>query len=305
MPIDRNRGTRQDLVFVAVILLPLIIVVGILIYFPAIDSLITSFTNENLRIRRLPKFIGLKNYSKLIENSEFWIVTARSLLVVSLTLPLELLISLGLALLLTEVFPGRAMVRTLILLPWMLPPIVNGFRWGWLLNGEYGALNGLLYQMGIIDEYVTWLRNPDTQVIWVVVVQTWTRFAFPTIILLAGLQSIPKDLLDAAKVDGASSWQSFKNIVLPLLMPSFAVALTIEFIASFQIFDVIWTLTAGGSAGGAINPFTKTLMLYNYELVFRDLRIGLGAALSYLILFLSLGVAIVFVTRLYNQAVKS
>ncbi len=305
MPIDRNRGTRQDLVFVAVILLPLIILVGILIYFPAIDSLITSFTNENLRIRRLPKFIGLKNYSKLIENSEFWIVTARSLLVVSLTLPLELLISLGLALLLTEVFPGRAMVRTLILLPWMLPPIVNGFLWGWLLNGEYGALNGLLYQMGIIDEYVTWLRNPDTQVIWVVVVQTWTRFAFPTIILLAGLQSIPKDILDAAKVDGASSWQSFKNIVLPLLMPSFAVALTIEFIASFQIFDVIWTLTAGGSAGGAINPFTKTLMLYNYELVFRDLRIGLGAALSYLILFLSLGVAIVFVTRLYNQAVKS
>ena len=305
MPIDRNRGTRQDLVFVAVILLPLIILVGILIYFPAIDSLITSFTNENLRIRRVPKFIGLKNYSKLIENSEFWIVTARSLLVVSLTLPLELLISLGLALLLTEVFPGRAMVRTLILLPWMLPPIVNGFLWGWLLNGEYGALNGLLYQMGIIDEYVTWLRNPDTQIIWVAVVQTWTRFAFPTIILLAGLQSIPKDLLDAAKVDGASSWQSFKNIVLPLLMPSFSVALTIEFIAAFQIFDVIWTLTAGGSAGGAINPFTKTLMLYNYELVFRDLRIGLGAALSYLILFLSLGVAIVFVTRLYNQAVKS
>ena len=305
MLIKRSRKTRQDLIFVAVILLPLIIIVGMLIYLPAIDSLITSFTNENLRIRRTPKFIWLKNYSKLIENSEFWIVTARSLLIVSLTLPLELLISLGLALLLTEVFPGRAMVRTLVLLPWMLPPIVNGFLWGWLLNGEYGALNGLLYQMGIIDEYVTWLRNPDTQVIWVAVVQTWTRFAFPTIILLAGLQSIPKDILDAAKVDGASSWQTFKNIVLPLLMPSFAVALTIEFIASFQIFDVIWTLTAGGSAGGAINPFTKTLMLYNYELVFRDLRIGLGAALSYLILFLSLGVAIIFVTRLYNQAVKS
>jgi len=300
-----NRGTRQDLVFIGVILVPLVVLVGILIYLPALDSLLTSFTNENLRILRPSKFIWLKNYSKLIENSEFWTVTARSLLVVALTLPLELLISLGLALLLTEAFPGRAMVRTLIILPWMLPPIVNGFLWGWLLNGEYGALNGLLYQLGFIDEYVTWLKNPDTQVLWVAVVQTWTRFAFPTIILLAGLQSIPMDLLDAAKVDGASSWQTFKNIILPLLMPSIAVALTIEFIASFQIFDVIWTLTAGGSAGGAINPFTKTLMLYNYELVFRDLRIGLGAALSYLILFLSLGVAIVFVTRLYNQAVKT
>ena len=300
-----NRGNRQDLLFIGVILVPLVVLVGILIYLPALDSLLTSFTNENLRILRPSKFIWLKNYSKLIENSEFWTVTARSLLVVALTLPLELLISLGLALLLTEAFPGRAMVRTLIILPWMLPPIVNGFLWGWLLNGEYGALNGLLYQLGFIDEYVTWLKNPDTQVLWVTVVQTWTRFAFPTIILLAGLQSIPMDLLDAAKVDGASSWQTFKNIILPLLMPSIAVALTIEFIASLQIFDVIWTLTAGGSAGGAINPFTKTLMLYNYELVFRDLRIGLGAALSYLILFLSLGVAIVFVTRLYNQAVKT
>ena len=300
-----NRGTRQDLVFIGVILVPLVVLVGILIYLPALDSLFTSFTNENLRILRPSKFIWLKNYSKLIENSEFWTVTARSLLVVALTLPLELLISLGLALLLTEAFPGRAMVRTLIILPWMLPPIVNGFLWGWLLNGEYGALNGLLYQLGFLDEYVTWLKNPDTQVLWVAVVQTWTRFAFPTIILLAGLQSIPMDLLDAAKVDGASSWQTFTNIILPLLMPSIAVVLTIEFIASLQIFDVIWTLTAGGSAGGAINPFTKTLMLYNYELVFRDLRIGLGAALSYLILFLSLGVAIVFVTRLYNQAVKT
>ena len=300
-----NRETRQDLVFIGVILVPLIILVGILIYLPALDSLLTSVTNENLRILRPPKFIWLKNYSKLIESSEFWTVTARSLLVVVLTLPLELFISLGLALLLTEAFPGRAMVRTLIILPWMLPPIVNGFLWGWLLNGEYGALNGLLYQLGFIDEYVTWLKNPDTQVLWVTVVQTWTRFAFPTIILLAGLQSIPMDLLDAAKVDGASSWQTFRNIILPLLMPSIAVVLTIEFIASLQIFDVIWTLTAGGSAGGAINPFTKTLMLYNYELVFRDLRIGLGAALSYLILFLSLGVAIVFVTRLYNQAVKT
>ena len=263
-----------------------------------IDNRVKSILQEALSVYRIDE-------QKLIESSEFWTVTARSILVVVLTLPLELFISLGLALLLTEAFPGRAMVRTLIILPWMLPPIVNGFLWGWLLNGEYGALNGLLYQLGFIDEYVTWLKNPDTQVLWVTVVQTWTRFAFPTIILLAGLQSIPMDLLDAAKVDGASSWQTFRNIILPLLMPSIAVALTIEFIASLQIFDVIWTLTAGGSAGGAINPFTKTLMLYNYELVFRDLRIGLGAALSYLILFLSLGVAIVFVTRLYNQAVKT
>jgi multiple sugar transport system permease protein len=190
-------------------------------------------------------------------------------------------------------------------LPWMVPPVVNGFLWGWLLNGEYGALNGFLYQFGLISEYQSWLRDPQSQLFWVAVVQTWTRFAFPTIILLAGLQGIPLELYDAAKVDGAGGWANLRHVTFPLLLPSFAIALVIEFIASFQIFDVIWTLTAGGSAGGAINPFTKTLMIYNYELVFRDLRIGLGAALSYLILLMSLGFGLFFIARLYNQGVEN
>ena len=122
---------------------------------------------------------------------------------------------------------------------------------------------------------------------------------------LAGrLQSIPDDLFDAAKVDGANAWHRVRYITFPLLLPSFGIALVVEFIAAFQIFDVVWTLTAGGSAGGAMNPFTKTLMLYNYELVFRDLRIGLGAALSYIILAMSLAVGVIFVMRVYNQGVQ-
>ena len=165
--------------------------------------------------------------------------------------------------------------------------------WGWLLNGEYGALNGFLYQFGLIQEYQYWLREPEHLIFWVTVVQTWTRYAFPTIILLAGLQSIPDDLYDAAKVDGASALSRVRFITIPLLLPSFGIALVVEFIAAFQIFDVIWTLTAGGSVGGSMNPFTKTLMLYNYELVFRDLRVGLGAALSYIILLMSLAVGLI------------
>ena len=150
-----KQDTRSDILFMGFILIPLILLVGILIYLPAIDSFFTSLTNENLRIRIPSKFVGLRNYFKLLGGSEFWWVTARTMLVVILTLPLELLIALGLALLLTEAFPGRAMVRTLVLLPWMLPPIVNGFLWGWLLNGEYGALNGLLYQFGWIDSLMS------------------------------------------------------------------------------------------------------------------------------------------------------
>ncbi|MEZ4672369.1 MAG: sugar ABC transporter permease [Anaerolineae bacterium] len=300
----RQRLFSSDTTFILVILVPVLLLVALLIYYPAATTFQTSLTNRNLRIQKPPSYIEFENYSRLLADDEFWQVTGRSFVVVAVTLPLEMLIAFAAALLLNEHFPGRAVVRTLAILPWMVPPVVNGFLWGWLLNGEYGAFNGLLYQFGLINEYRSWLQDPQSQLFWVAVVQTWTRFSFPTIILLAGLQSIPSDLYEAAKVDGAGALQRLRSITFPMLLPSFAIALVVEFIAAFQIFDVIWTLTAGGSAGGAINPFTKTLMIFNYELVFRDLRIGLGGALSYLILLMSIGVGIFFVRRLYNQGIR-
>lgn len=299
-----RRLFSRDNSFILVILVPVMLLVALLIYYPAIDTFQTSLTSRNLRINRPPNFIQFENYQKLLADEEFWEVTGRSFLVVGLTLPLEMVIAFSIALLLNEHFPGRAIVRTLVIIPWMVPPVVNGFLWGWLLNGEYGAFNGLLYQLGLIREYQYWLQDPRSQIVWVAVVQTWTRFAFPTIVLLAGLQGIQPELYDAAKVDGAGAWQRLRRITFPLLLPSFAIALVVEFIAAFQIFDVIWTLTAGGSAGGRINPFTKTLMIFNYELVFRDLRIGLGAALSYIILLMSIAIGFYFIRRLYNQGIR-
>jgi multiple sugar transport system permease protein len=299
-----SRALTRDRLFVLAFLLPIIAVVGVLVYLPALDTLQTSFTDENLRIRRTPDFIGLDNYAQLLADEEFWTVTLRSFLVVVLVLPLELVIAFGAALLLNEHFPGRGVVRALVLIPWLVPPVVNGFLWGWLLNGEFGAFNGLLYELGIIDDYVFWLRDPNAQIVWVAIVQTWTRFAFPMIVLLAGLQGVPGELYDAAKVDGANALGRLRHVTLPSLRASIAIVLVIEFIAAFQIFDVVWTLTSGGQTGGAINPFTKTLMVFNYELVFRDLRVGLGAALSYLVLLMSIAVGVIFIARLYNQGIR-
>lgn len=300
-----TRILGRDRLFLLVFLVPIVVVVAVLIYGPALDTLRTSFTNTNLRVPNRPvSLVGVDNYTKLLGDPEFWDVTVRSLVLLLMILPAELILALGAALLLNEHFPGRGLVRTVVLLPWLVPPVVNGFLWGWLLNGEYGAFNGLLYQLGLISDYVTWLRDPTSQLFWVAVVQIWTRFAFPTIIILAGLQGVPPDLYDAAKVDGAGVLRRLWSVTLPSLRPSLAIAIVVEAIASFQIFDVIWTLTAGGSAGGTINPFTKTLMIWNYELVFRDLRVGLGAALSFLVLGMSLVIGIVFIVRLYNQGVR-
>lgn len=300
-----TRFLTRDRLFLLAFLVPILVVIAVIVYLPAADTLRTSLTNANLRMPNRPlDFVGLENYGKLLADEELWEVTTRSLFLVLVTLPLELLLAFGAALLLNEVFPGRGIVRTLVLLPWLVPPVVNGFLWGWILNGEFGAFNGLLYDLGLIGDYVYWLTDPGGQMLWVAVVQTWTRFAFPTIIILAGLQGIPWDLHDAAKVDGAGAFRRLWSVTLPLLRPSLAVALVVEAIAAFQIFDVIWTLTAGGSAGGAINPFTKTLMIWNYELVFRDLRLGLGAALSFIVLAMSLVIGLIFIARIYNQGVR-
>jgi len=298
-----SRFLSHDRVFIAVFLLPIMAVVFAHIYVPAADTLQTSLTNENLRVRTPADFVGLDNYIRLLGDEEFWEVTLRSVFLVLLVLPLEIIIAFAAALLLNEKFPGRGLVRGLVLIPWLVPPVVNGFLWGWILNGDFGALNGLLYEFGIINEYQYWLREPTNQILWVAIVQTWTRFAFPMIILLAGMQGIPSELYDAAKVDGANVIGRLRHVTLPSMRASLAIVLVLEFIAAFQIFDIVWTLTSGGSTGGTINPFTKTLMVFNYELVFRDLRVGLGAALSYLVLLMSLGVGIAFIVRLYNQGV--
>ena len=159
-----RRIFSSDSLYVAVVLAPIILLIALFIYYPAINTFGTSLTNYNLRIHRdqeKAKFRGADNYIKLLEDEEFWEVTGRSFKVVLITLPLEMAVAFSIAMLLNQRFPGRGIVRTLTILPWMLPGVVNGFLWGWLLNGEYGALNGFLYQFGLIGEYQYWLRAPE------------------------------------------------------------------------------------------------------------------------------------------------
>jgi ABC-type sugar transport system permease subunit len=284
------------------ILLPVFALVAIIVYIPGIVTLWRSFNSVSFELDSKPQFVGLTNYIRLLTpGSEFWGSTSITLKVILMTLPLELLIGMGGALVLNESFRSRGVVRTLAVLPWMLPPLVNGFMWNWLLNGDYGALNGFLYQIHAISNYHYWLGTPRGQLFWVAVAQAWTRYSFVMLVVLAGLQAIPDDLYEAARLDGAGGVASFVHITLPLLIPAFTVTIAVELITSLQVFDLVWSITAGGGAGGQINPFTKVLMVLNYQVVFRNLQIGAGAALAYLILLLSIGAALFFVRNLYRR----
>jgi ABC-type sugar transport system permease subunit len=295
-------SATRDATFAWLVLLPVFALLAVIVYYPAIETFLTSFQFRNLRMADIHEFVGLSNYLKVLGSDEFREVLARSLLFVAMVLPAETLLALVSALLLNEIFPGRGIVRMLILLPFVLPAVVNGYLWLWLLSGDYGALNGLLYQIGVLPSYRNWLDQPSSQLTWIAVAHVWSRFSLPMIVLLAGLQFIPDHLYEAAHVDGANIWQRFWNITVPMLLPALALALTVEFIVSFQVFDLVWSMSGGG--GRAVNPDTKTLMILNQEMVFRRLDIGLGSALAYLTLFASLAGGFVLVNRLYRTGVR-
>lgn len=284
------------------ILVPVLLIIAVFVYFPALLTFWRSFNAVSLGLNANEHFVGVGNYAKLLTpGSGFWTSFWITAQIVLITLPLELIVGTAGALLLNHKFRGRGVARVIAFLPWMLPPIVVGFMWNWVLNGDFGALNGLLYQLGIIQEYQYWLQQPSSQLVWVAVAQSWTRYGFVLLVLLAGLQSIGLEIYDAAKVDGAGSVATFRRITFPHLLPTFTIVLAIELITSIQVFDLVWSITSGGGAGGQINPFTKVLMVQDYQVVFRNLDLGMGGALSYLILLVSLGGAFFFVRNLYQR----
>jgi len=296
-----NIRIRKEQIVAYWLVAPTLIVILIFVYYPALQTLLCSFTSLNLKIPWKTRFIGLSNYIMVLREHSFWLSVYRTAFTIGIALPIEIMVGLGGALLLNKGFRGRGVGRTLTILPWMLPPVVNGFMWGWILNGDYGALNGLLYQLGIISSYKKWLGSPLGQIFWVSFAQSWTRYSFVMLVLLGSLQSISPELYDAAKIDGGNTFQCFWHITFPLLRPAFTIALTVEFIMAFQMFDVIWALTGGGSTGTVINPFTKTLMVLSYELVFRKMDIGLGSAVAYLMLLFSLGVGFLIIKYMYYR----
>jgi multiple sugar transport system permease protein len=284
------------------VLAPLLLIMVVLVFVPAALTFRDSLHAKGLGAPASEPFVGLDNYVDVLQpGSDFWNSALITVQIIGISLPLSLAIGLVGALILNESFRGRGVVRALALIPWVLPPIANGFMWNWLLNGDLGALNGLLYQLGLISEYQHWLSTPTGQVAWTAIAESWTRYAFVMLVLLAGLQAIPVDVYDAAKIDGASRLQTFRRITFPLLRPSFTVAFVVQLIFSIQIFDLIWSISSGGAAGAIINPFTKALMILNYEVVFRDLKLGLGSALSYVVLLISLGLAVAFTRVLFSR----
>ena len=266
------------------------LIISLIVY-----AFVLSTQNVNLlKPHRSIAFVGLRNYISLARDASFANSVRVTLLFTFVTTALALLLAMALALALDRPFRGRRLVRSLALVPWMIPPVVSGLMWRWLYMDEGGFINGVLLQVGLIRSPILWLGRPHTA-FWAIVIQhVWRSIPFLSLIFLAGLQGIPRELHESARVDGANAWQCLWRITLPLLRPVVLTALVIKTMISFLVFDVIYTLTGGGPLDA-----TMVLSLLAYRQAFEGFTFSYSAATSFCILFFSLLLTLLYV-RLFG-----
>lgn len=259
----------------------MILVMGAVIGWPLIQTFVLSFTDTQLMDVSAPSFVGFENFIKGLGNQGFLDALKVSGLFALVVVSSEMILGTGVALLLNEPFRGRNLVRALLILPWAVPTTVNAIMWRLIYNPEYGALNSLLFQLGFLDSYISWLGSADKALWSVMFADVWKNFSLVAMIALASLQTLPDSQIEAAKIDGAGAWQRFRYITLPHLIPSLQVALVLRIIEAVKVFDIIYVMTKGGPANK-----TRSASIFVYQEAFTNSRMGSGAA--YAIIMVSL-----------------
>ncbi|MEN6394435.1 MAG: sugar ABC transporter permease [Anaerolineaceae bacterium] len=294
-PAKRRTLQQQDARIGLLLILPsILIILGITLQ-PILTTLYLSFFKTTLGKITPDIFIGLGNYINLIQDPLFWDTIKRTLYFTFVSVGLELILGIAIAQLIHSHPPGWRFLRSSLIIPWAVPTIVNATMWRWIYNADYGALNGLLFQLGIIDKYIPWLTYPKTAMNLVILADIWHSVPFIALILQAALATLPYELEEAAAVDGANAFQRFWSIRLPLLRPAILVALVIRSVEAFRVFDIIYVITNGGPAFG-----TVTVSFLTYLETFSYGNIGRGAAVSFLISIFTLIMAFIYIRLLYK-----
>jgi multiple sugar transport system permease protein len=254
--------------------MPALAVFCAVILFPFLDSLRRAFYEDTL-MTVAPHFVGLANFHQLLEDGTIlgtWMVTV---VFVVLTTGLTFALGFAWALILNEHFRGRTLVRALSLLPWVLPSTVVAFLWAWLLNGQYGVLNAALLRLGALAEPVAWLATPEGAMLGVVLAKTWLSIPLFTAFLLAGLQGLPREQVEAARIDGAANAHVLRHVAWPHLRPTIGVLLVLGALGNLQQFDVIYAMTGGGPVRA-----TSVMSIEVRRQAFESWNLGLAAAVG-------------------------
>jgi multiple sugar transport system permease protein len=282
----RRYGSGERRLAVAM-LSPALVVMALVAAYPIGYAIWLSLNEYSVRFPDLSRWAGFKNYSEALGSSEFWDAVVVTFLFTGISVALELAIGLGMALAMHEAFKGRALLRAVVLIPWAVLTVVSAITFRTLFEPDLGLAPQVLNTFGIAEN-VVWLGESGYAMAVMVLADVWKTAPFMALLILAGLQVIPDDLYDAAKVDGASTWQRFTRITLPLLVPAILVALIFRTLDALRIFDLPFVLTRGSND-------TTTLSLLAHQELTVDRVIGLGSALSVLTFVIVMAVSFLYI----------
>ncbi len=294
---DRLRSVNLSRVGDYLFVVPAMVFIVAILLYPLGYQLYMSVYGVTLGnfLAGVAPFVGLEQYREVATDSRFHHALWITLVFTVSCLVFQFTIGLALALFFNRAFPGGGIMRALMLLGWMIPLVVSGNLWRWMLNGQYGVVN-LLLDVGPLDLGRDWLTGPSTALIGVIVANIWVGIPFNMVLLLAGLQGIPLTLYEAARVDGANAVQRFFYITLPQLRPVIIIVLLLGFIYTFKVFDLIFVMTAGGPVNA-----TEVLPIYIYDIFFEFFRFGQGAAASILVLVLPIILSVIYLRLLRRE----
>ena len=278
----------------------MVIIVGVVGY-PLLKTFYFSFTKAHLvSPDSTADWVGLKNYLKALSNPQFLDSIGHTAYFVGVSVSAEILLGVLVALLLNQQFHGRTLLRALVILPLALPTVVNAMMWRLIYGPDFGALNALLVQLGLMAEYRSWLGDPSSALTMVAIADVWKNFPLVALIALAALQTISKDLLEAATLDGANAWQRFWSVTFPAIVAPVSVALVLRTIEAFKVFDIIYVMTRGGPADS-----TKTVSFHVYQEAFAYMRIGSGASYALIVVLISALLITAYLWLLRKQGAQS
>jgi trehalose/maltose transport system permease protein len=276
------------------LVLPSLIVVFVVAIYPLYETFRLSFTNTRLASTREVRNVGWDNYRRLFEDDQWWRSLQNTLIFTFSSVALEAILGMVIALTIHSNFKGRGLVRTSMLVPWAIPTVVSSLLWSWMLNDRYGVINSIFIRLGFMDEgrNFSWITNKSTALGAMVAIDVWKTTPFMALLLLAGLQIIPGDVYEAAYVDGASKWQQFWQMTLPLVKPALLVALIFRTMDSFRVFDLIYVLKQGSTD-------TMSVAIYTQQLLIQSSRLGAGSAAA-VVVFLCIAVMVFGYSRLIS-----
>lgn len=292
-----KKYSKKDMRLAFWLIIPAFVAISITAFIPLIQTIYDSFFSWSLRPGFQREFLGLENYIKMFQDARFLNSLWNTIYFTVLSVLLEFLIGLGVALLMNAKFKGRGFMRAAMLIPWAVPTVISSQMWRWMYNDNYGVISNLFYNLGILEEGTPILADPSLAMNAIVSVDVWKTTPFVALLLLAGLQTIPSQLYEAARIDGASKWRQFTSITLPILKPTIAVTLIFRTLDALRVFDIVYIMTPG-------NQDTETLSVYNRSLLMDNIfsprgLFGYGSALS-VIIFLLIGVF----TLIYIKSMK-